>query len=90
MKARYPRWSRQYRAVYALRYAERPLAAWWRRMTACPDCHGTGVIMYRECTCGGTWMSGHEAHCGEDPCPWLCDLVRDKSTAARIWSWWLA
>jgi hypothetical protein len=77
MKARYPWWSRQYRAVYALRYGEGPLAALRRRMLSCPDCHGTGIILADG--------PGDMSTCVR-PCPVMTDQVK----AHRIWSWWLA
>lgn len=90
VKARHRPWSREWRVLYAMRYGEMPLRAWWRRMTACPDCHGTGVIMTGSCTCGSNGRWQHEHDCDEARCPWLCRDILDRMTAERIWSWWLA
>lgn len=61
-------------ACYRVMHGESPWSAWWRQLTACRQCHGTGVIGVR------TLM-----HYSETPCPRKCQAI-DRDQAVRIWS----
>ena len=57
----------------------------WRRVFGCRVCHGTGVVMSRECDCGGSPYTGHEPYCGTGPCPNKCDIAQTRSDALAVW-----
>lgn len=58
----------------------------WRRLAGCQECHRTGVVMYRECTCGSRGYSPHEQFCGTDRCPNHCRMAAQRQDAERVWA----
>lgn len=65
------------------------VARWRAVRRRCGACHGTGVIMFPECTCepgmAGAWEP-HEQHCGEAPCPEGCPwTMATKDEAWEVW-----